>query len=62
MPFFQIGDWERAQQILNGREAERIYRKRDELGRSYLSDPLDFGEIAPGSRQPLLNWPSAIPV
>ncbi len=41
--FVQIGDWERAQQIVNGWEAKRIHRKLDEFAQTYCPIHRTFG-------------------
>jgi hypothetical protein len=41
--FVQIGDWERAQQIVNGLEAKRIHRKLDEFAQTYCPIFRAFG-------------------
>jgi hypothetical protein len=41
--FVQIGDWERAQQIVNGWEAKRIHRKLDEFAQTYCPILRTFG-------------------
>jgi hypothetical protein len=41
--FVQIGDWERAQQIVNGWEAKRIHRRLDEFAQSYCPIFRAFG-------------------
>jgi hypothetical protein len=41
--FVQIGDWERAQQIVNSLEAKRIHRKLDELAQTYCPIFRAFG-------------------
>ncbi len=41
--FVEIGDWERAQQIVNGWEAKRIHRKLDEFAQTYCPIFRAFG-------------------
>ena len=41
--FVQIGDWERAQYIVNGWEAKRTHRKLDEFARTYCPILRAFG-------------------
>lgn len=41
--FVQIGDWDRAQHIVNGWEAKRIHRKLDEFAQSYCPIFRTFG-------------------
>lgn len=41
--FVQMGDWERAQQIVNGWEAKRIHRKLEEFAKTYCPIFRAFG-------------------